>query len=917
MHSRHQLKLLAVFLTVSFQALAVIPQSDVFTYQGSLFVSGVPANGVYDVSLRAFDSISSGSLTGGPVTNLSILVSNGLFTTPINFGSNIYSSGDVWLEIGVRTNSSDNFITLAPRQLITASPVALYALSAGKSSVLASNLNANQLAGILPLSNLPAILLTNDATGVNLSGIFNGNGYGLTNLNLPPPPKGALVNLIPANARYSTDPQSQDTLGQTAYPLPFSLTNGVTYLVVVDKIGHYLESNEGSQVFPSDPSLFWEFMKVDGNVSQPMYVVDGLGDVTNGQPVSDLRLFAIETNTYFFGQFFGKFTGAVEVRGGITGDGSGLSNIVGANIVGQISPTNIPALIVTGDLTNLGHGGTTNGLSNYFTTSVIGFGTMAFQPTNGPSMFSPTISGQTSLVTNGAPPVIFVVPDQFFIGFGGSNGPATIRYNSVHSVDGELEIKSDGRIALVPGYDQHGLSTIQLGNPNPTHETIYVNSDVNPSGSDVSRTGAGTSQLFGPSKLFLFSSGWMDETNTTHFITTGIRSETLDRQGTTEQRFYNPSVDGNPIGNGKVNGVEQLAVGKGYVRIDGGEFFGVKNLGGTPSTNYFIYWTNTIESIHPTVPNLNLVTTNFIAGGTKKEMVFWGDYIDTALNWPSNWIWLTPVPSVISNRTVGRLTLLCMGKSDSKVLASWASAPYVPEIDTNVSAFIEASGISSAIEKNALVNLVDNLKTNLLWSKFTSFYPLIGGTPDSDRYNLIDPSQFPLVFANSLNYTNGLRGVGFDAVADTRLSTAQFATASECLEFVWIQDTTPPLPNAFFWHDDRNNSLSMNGSKYMWAAGPLGDSDTTTLFPNLPGTNYSGFLGVNVHSGNTQWYTSGARCAISIPATGIVTPNSIKLFGEPSQNVNYTAAGFGAGFSEKDIATLVMILRQFQNDLGR
>lgn len=48
-----------------------------------------------------------------------------------------------------------------------------------------TNLNASQLSiGTVPLAQLPAMLLTNNASGVNLAGTFSGNGAGLTSLNI-------------------------------------------------------------------------------------------------------------------------------------------------------------------------------------------------------------------------------------------------------------------------------------------------------------------------------------------------------------------------------------------------------------------------------------------------------------------------------------------------------------------------------------------------------------------------------------------------------------------------------------------------------------------------------------------------------------------------------------------------------------
>ena len=104
-----------------------LAQGTSFTYQGQLNASNGLAYGNYDFVFTSF-STSLGSVTnGGPVTNLATPVSNGLFTTAIDFGAGPFTGGSNWLQIAVRTNtgtnfSGSNYFILAPRQLITAAP---------------------------------------------------------------------------------------------------------------------------------------------------------------------------------------------------------------------------------------------------------------------------------------------------------------------------------------------------------------------------------------------------------------------------------------------------------------------------------------------------------------------------------------------------------------------------------------------------------------------------------------------------------------------------------------------------------------------------------------------------------------------------------------------------------------------------
>ena len=46
-----------------------------------------------------------------------------------------------------------------------------------------AGLKQGPITGTVPQAQLPAAVVTNTATGVALSGVFDGNGSGLTNLN--------------------------------------------------------------------------------------------------------------------------------------------------------------------------------------------------------------------------------------------------------------------------------------------------------------------------------------------------------------------------------------------------------------------------------------------------------------------------------------------------------------------------------------------------------------------------------------------------------------------------------------------------------------------------------------------------------------------------------------------------------------
>src|SRR5215471_8118917 len=170
---------LCSFLAFSNSASA---QGTAFTYQGRLNDGASPANGSYDLTFTLFDTNSGGSAIAGPVTNSAVGVSNGLFTTTLDLGTN-FTGADRWLEIGARSNGVGTFTALSPRQQVTSTPYAIRAANAA-SAASASSVAAANITGMIPLAQLPASVITNGASGVSISGTFSGNGAGVTNLNL-------------------------------------------------------------------------------------------------------------------------------------------------------------------------------------------------------------------------------------------------------------------------------------------------------------------------------------------------------------------------------------------------------------------------------------------------------------------------------------------------------------------------------------------------------------------------------------------------------------------------------------------------------------------------------------------------------------------------------------------------------------
>jgi hypothetical protein len=119
-------------LTLAFacaeQTLAA-PIGSGFTYQGQLTDANTPADGAYDLQFALFTSAAGGSA----VDTLSfddLEVERGLINVSLDFTDAPFTGQALWIEVRVRQGASTgSYTTLAPRQVLNATPYAMHALS--------------------------------------------------------------------------------------------------------------------------------------------------------------------------------------------------------------------------------------------------------------------------------------------------------------------------------------------------------------------------------------------------------------------------------------------------------------------------------------------------------------------------------------------------------------------------------------------------------------------------------------------------------------------------------------------------------------------------------------------------------------------------------------------------------------------
>jgi hypothetical protein len=214
-------------VTLCFTKFAHAQGTSEFGYHGEVRDNGQLPTGLYDFKFSLYDAASSGNLIGSIRTNTATPVTQGLFDVTLDFGGTAFGGAARWLEIGIRSNITTDFIPLLPRQVVTPIP---YALTA---SNLSGVLPAAQIRGTLPPSTLPSMVVTNNASGVILHGTFNGNATGLTNFAAQ---SIALTNLTFDNSLRIAS-ANIDAYGVHRFGWPKTLaklsTNGLLFLSIV------------------------------------------------------------------------------------------------------------------------------------------------------------------------------------------------------------------------------------------------------------------------------------------------------------------------------------------------------------------------------------------------------------------------------------------------------------------------------------------------------------------------------------------------------------------------------------------------------------------------------------------------------------------------------------------------------------
>ena len=172
------------------------PVDQTFTYQGQLRNAGQLVNGPVDLKISMWDADTAGVQIGTSNTFNAVPMTDGRFALGLNFGASAFDGSNRWIQVEFRNPAGSGlYLALNPRDKITATPYALYALN-GANGVWVYDTKQQSVSVLgkkvgIGTSNPTAALEVVSATGGDDSVKLPAKSIGFSELDIQPTAVGS------------------------------------------------------------------------------------------------------------------------------------------------------------------------------------------------------------------------------------------------------------------------------------------------------------------------------------------------------------------------------------------------------------------------------------------------------------------------------------------------------------------------------------------------------------------------------------------------------------------------------------------------------------------------------------------------------------------------------------------------------
>lgn len=248
--------------------------------------------------------------------------------------------------------------------------------------------------------------------------------------------------------------------------------------------------------------------------------------------------------------------------------------------------------------------------------------------------------------------------------------------------------------------------------------------------------------------------------------------------------------------------------------------------------------------------------------------------------------------------------------------------------DTDAQKFIDNAGITSDTLKNAVNQLVVDLKNAGLWSKMKAIYPIIGGTATTHKYNLKDPrdldAAYRLTFSGTVTHSpTGMQSNG-SSYANTHLTPSSALTINNThLSYYSNTVSSAAVVEMGVSSDSYTDEFTLACNFAGYGALTSAYVGSTTYRALATPTNSSGFfIGSRISTTNLSLYRNGISLATNTQSnSGTLATGAIYLMAWNLSNtgVAYNIsqrecafASIGEGLTSSEAALLTQIVDAFQ-----
>ncbi len=250
-----------------------------------------------------------------------------------------------------------------------------------------------------------------------------------------------------------------------------------------------------------------------------------------------------------------------------------------------------------------------------------------------------------------------------------------------------------------------------------------------------------------------------------------------------------------------------------------------------------------------------------------------------------------------------------------------------PAVDPDAQAFLTATGITDATIDSAVNQLCLDLKSAGIYSKMIAIYPMVGGTANTHKYNLVNPQDtdaaFRLTYGSNVTHSSeGLKpGGSNNQSAFTRINIKNNLSRNDVYCGVYIGTNVI---------EDRLDFGAISSGNGIQCGTRVNSGNfSTKLYDNtndlIAVTDARGFSQMTRNSSSGYTMQKDTTRATN-STTSISPPNEWIALGGIGTNITSTAAvstkfisyaAFGSGLTNTELDDYYTAVQAFQTTLGR